>query len=354
MMAELNTAAVHRSLDFVILGTARSGTTALGSAVNLDPECFCGVEYFRGEWHMDYSKLSLPDDFLSDRFKASNPRNTAETHKILREKLAAGPVKFYGNKNPSYFFIISKLHHDLPGLRSAALYRNPSDLAASWDRRATNPKDPWNAGRTGLMGLLNWIVEVARYGEGVANLNVVDYASMFLRDASIFPVLMRHISGRDTSPEAIVAFERTIFQAAPEKPRRARQVPGAPKPHVEFLSHIGVPDLDAAMREAAFAPSLSLVPVLRPFAEANFDKVFGYVLEAVRIRADVEEIGYALRWARLMLTMYDDTGSWTFKAMKPMFARFGEQLGPLADENGQGLAKRIRNLARKDLPRPWE
>ena len=53
MMAELNTAAVHRSLDFAILGTARSGTTALGSAVNLDPECFCGVEYFRGEWHMD-------------------------------------------------------------------------------------------------------------------------------------------------------------------------------------------------------------------------------------------------------------------------------------------------------------
>lgn len=332
----------RRSLDFVILGTARSGTTALGTAVNLDPACFCGIEYFRGDCKMDYRTLSLPEDFLNDKHGSSHPKNAEETQRILRDKLAAGPVSCFGNKQPRYYFLIGKLHRELPDLRSVTLYRNPGELASSWDRRAANPKDRWHSGRSGVMALMNWAVEMSRFGDSIHNLSIADYGATFFKSPDTFAAIMQHITGRAAGQHLLRAFTKEVFRANGDK----RPVGTMAGPHADFLTRIGVPELDHAMRASAFVPNAQVAPMLRDFSDRAFVATFAYAVDSIVKNDNADEMNYLANWARTMITLYDDPTSRTYLAMKTEFSTAAERLRALGSEAGKLYSRKLTNLLR--------
>ena len=333
-----------RTMDFAVLGVARSGTSALGRAINHDPGCFCGIEYFNEEWRLDYAKLGMPEGFFSPDHKATVPKNTKRTQDILRAKLDAGEVIAYGNKHPHYFVMIEHLHRQLPDLRSLCILRRANDIADSSDRRAANPLDSWSAGRTGVFGILAWMFAIARLGDTKIPIRVVDYNSLFFGDEELMSQVIRFVSGRPPSGATMERIAATEYRGG-----GIASVPNKATRYDDFLNRIGAGDLDAAVEKAAFAPLTRLSQAFQDFTDDNMDAVFTFAIDTLRKDGTEEELNFGLQWAYLTTITFDDPASGTFARLWPLLLALTDALLPQASEKGKEFANQFARVLRKRM-----
>ncbi|MBG9388184.1 hypothetical protein [Caenimonas aquaedulcis] len=320
LMAESTSS--RRALDFIVVGVARSGTTALARSINLDAHLYCAIEYFSGQWDVDYGNLSVPEAFFDDAYHASGPKNTELSRLTLREKLAQGEVAAFGNKLPTYHLILDRVNAQLPALRNLCIYRSLNFVTDSVDRRAANPNDDWPEGRTGLFSLFDWVILLARIAEARFDMKVLDYDAMFFADPAIAGQVLHYVGGRVPSSAALDLFRRNEFAGG------GRIISKSPKAtrYDAFLRRIGAPELDREISRAMFVPAADLHPTLRAFVQENLAVTIAHVADSVVAGGLSSEMSWARRWAFMTLAAFDKLDSWTFSLLAPALIDFQERL----------------------------
>jgi hypothetical protein len=145
-----------------VCGCPRSGTTALGRLLNQHPAVALGLERYRylfgrrlGEFH---PSLFAPPRFLDIRAEDGiNPN----TH--LAGKFAPGlQMRVVGDKIPYLYRRFPHVRQAFPKARVLAIFRDPADVARSWQQRADNPADSWPVEAGAAAGLREWKAAVNR------------------------------------------------------------------------------------------------------------------------------------------------------------------------------------------------
>ena len=194
-----------RSLDFIVFGIGRSGTTALAKSLNMHPDILCGIERFH--YATDPGSISFPDAFSSPAFK-SHPKNLTRTLELMASKGAA--VAIVGDKNPRYYCNIEAWQKFKPGIAKIAIYRSPYEYLASWKNRADNPKDIWHPelhGAFGIYELFGMLRALLSHGDDTL---MVPYdAFYFDNDQLVFDILK--FVGADTERFPYEEFRKKIF-----------------------------------------------------------------------------------------------------------------------------------------------
>jgi hypothetical protein len=146
-----------KSLSFLLLGAARSGTTVLAEAINAHPQALCGMESFQAT--DDHSAISFPSSFV-DRLEELSGYQRDVLGELLTQKTGQTLLAI-GNKQPEYDLRLAEILRETPGLRLLLIYRDPRHFMDSWNRRAKNAQDPeWHSGRGGLFGVLSLIIHM--------------------------------------------------------------------------------------------------------------------------------------------------------------------------------------------------
>lgn len=331
----------QRTLDFVVLGIARSGTTALAQAINLDPRCFCAHEYFQ-QRRIDFSKIYVPDAFYDAENASNNDAKLNRAVSDIKRKIAISSELVYGNKEPIHFLIMERLHREIPNLKSLYIYRPGHQIADSWDRRARNEKDRWLPGRSGYFALLEWLIGVSRLADTVQPIRIIDYDSFFFDDPKLYEKLIEYIQGSAPPDAVIERFKRDLFRGAtpPDAPSRMGRFDS-------FLKSIGGGELDLLMRAHSFSVPADIRSNLKRFVAGRWDHVFAHVIDGVANRGTPAERAFALKWISRTVKNYDDPASPTFTRLWPWLVEFAETLLPrMSDEerlDAVAVAKAIRH-----------
>jgi hypothetical protein len=340
-----------RTLDFIVMGVARSGTTGLVRGINQDPECYCSHEYFQEHHKLDYSTVNIPGAFFDAAYAPRNERTRRNVATALRAKLDAGTVARYGDKQPRYFLVMESINRQLPGLRSVIIHRSPAAVADSWDRRALNDKDRWPRGRTGYIGLAEWIIAFLRLAETRIEHRIVDFSALFQDDLAVFTGVMAYLRGSPPSAETVERFAATEFRGgtAP-RPRSASRPRKAWVPrHDTFARSIGAADMDAVLRARALCTVGDIRPLLAAFVDAAIDPVFAYLTDALAASDSPEEKSFALAWAGTIAATYDDPRSPGFARIWPKLVALASSLVSQAGEEDRRRARQFAQILHRRL-----
>lgn len=345
------TAGPSRRLDFIVMGVARSGTTGLVRGINLDPDCFCGHEYFEHHYRLDYATVAVPDAFFDPNYAPGNERNRRNAATILRAKLEAGPVAHYGHKQPRYFLVMESINRQIPGLRNLVIHRQPHAMADSWDRRAFNEQDPWPRGRTGYLGLIEWIVSLVRLAETRIDHRIVDFIALFQDDPAVFARAMTYLRGSPPAAETVERFRAAeFFGATAPRPKSASRPRKSWVPrHDDFARRIGAGDMDAVLRARGLCTAGDIRPLLTAFIDATFDAVFAYATEALVASTLPEERSFALSWAGTIAGTYDDVDTPGYARTWPKLVELAIALLPQAGEEDLRRARQLAQIIRRRL-----
>lgn len=336
----------QRKLDFMVFGIARSGTTALAQAINLDPRCFCAHEYFQQRL-IDFSKIFVPEAFYDEDNASNNAIKLNRAVAEIKRKIAISTDLVYGNKEPIHFLIMERLHRQIPDLKSLYIYRPGHNVADSWDRRARNEKDRWLPGRSGHFALLEWLIGVSRLADTSRAIRMIDYDSFFFDDPTLYSKLIEYIQGSPPAAPVVERFKRDLFRGAtpPDSPARAGRFD-------DFLKSIGGGELDRLMRSRSFSTPADMRSELKSFIAGRWDHVFAHVIDGVTKDGNAAERGFALKWIARTVRNYDDPSSPTFVRMWPWLVEFAETLLPrlTAEErtDAVAVAKAIRHRLGKE------
>jgi len=332
----------HRKLDFVVLGIARSGTTAVVRAINNDPECFCSNEYFREHFKLDYRTVVSPDAFFDSSYASRDEKNARNIQATLREKLRAGNLIAIGDKQPRYFLHMARLHAELPALRSIHIHRPPAEMADSWDRRARNEKDTWPAGRVGYYGILEWLISLARLAELHTNSRLIDYRAMFFHDPQVYIRTMEFISGREPDDATLGRFVRGEFRGT------SGLRPASATRYDTLLSSIDSARMDALSGANAFCGIDTVRAPVQAFVEAAWDTLFAGVTAALADAGTAAERRFAFGWSTTIAAHFDDATSATFTRLWPHLLDLVMAMVPFAEEQDHaGLHRLVRVLTRR-------
>lgn len=312
----------QRRLDFVVLGIARSGTTALAQAINLDPRCFCAHEYFQ-QYRINFSQIFVPEAFYDEANASHNAAKLNRAVAEIKRKAALSSDLVYGNKEPIHFLIMERLHREIPNLKSFYIYRPAQSVADSWDRRARNELDRWPPGRSGFFALLEWLIGISRLADTNQPIRVIDYDSFFFSDPNLYVQLIEYLRGSAPAAPVFERFTRDLFRGAtpPDAPSRAGRFD-------TFVKGLGGRDLDELMRSRPFGVAEDIRGDLRSFIASRLDHVFAHVIDGVSTRGTAAERRFALKWISRVVKNFDDPASNTFVRMWPWLVEFAETLLP--------------------------
>jgi hypothetical protein len=274
-----------RRLDFVVFGVPRSGTKGLARALNLHPNVYCALE--RLPYDVDPARLTFPDAFLTKR-DLRDRRRLPQRDRIARVLLAKPDVRHVGNKNPRYYLTLEMVNAGLPELRNLWIYRSPSGLMQSWDRKQAHYRSSanWQRGQVGLFGLLELLC-------------CLDTCSRFTRDIFVFP----YEAGLNGSSVPIIqaleflgadptTFDRAAFTSKHLPKRRSDAHRDPLHEHErELLDALHAPDLDLILDQRRGFLVSSVRQELREYLAlvgdrlpAALDQAFtGYRDPAVRV-----------------------------------------------------------------------
>lgn len=125
-----------------VFGAPRSGTSGLANLLNTMDNTQIGTELFRNVVKIRDASTLSPADFTPESLtqvveKKFKPEAAAQ-HLGRFEK--CGVV---GDKDPLYHRILPQLSHEFPGCGFVFIFRNVTDVARSFQRRADDPSDTW-------------------------------------------------------------------------------------------------------------------------------------------------------------------------------------------------------------------
>jgi hypothetical protein len=201
-------------LDFVVFGPGRSGTTSFLAAFNLHPKVFCASEFL--PMTEDHSAFRMPENLLHSRL--SERPHRLKSLDTLRNKLAQGPVQFYGNKMPRYYLRLNALRRELPELKFFYIYRSPLEFVHSWDRRSRDDSDRWPEGMRGVYGAIEQMFCLMRLAQMPPGVTMVSYRALFFRDPKLMLRVLKRLGAKPRE------FDQAMFEAQifPHKERNFR------------------------------------------------------------------------------------------------------------------------------------
>jgi hypothetical protein len=281
-------------LDFVVFGIPRSGTHAFAQAFNLHPEIFCGIEFLKLRHRV--TNLPLPHVFIRPR---KNEKRLHQRHRdLLNAKLQQGPVRFYANKMPAYYFRLRGLLDEKPALKMFYIYRSPTSFVHSWDSRAARPNDKWPSGRRGAFGVIELVFCLKRLASLATPVSAVSYDAMFFDDPALMARMVEQV-GADARRFDQQAFETELFGQASRKTIRS----GA---YEELFKRFRFDAVDAYFAANPF--SMTDADQFRTLVREQFRSVPQphEFVDWLR-RFDPAALGYLERWREIVRKRLDNT-----------------------------------------------
>lgn len=190
-------------MDFTIFGVARSGTTALASAINLHPKLFCSIEAFLP--HKKINQFSFPDAFMD--FDICGEKSIKHKKMISEKKT----IISYGNKFPRYFAYIDFISQQFPNIINIGVYREDFNIVHSWNERVKSESN-WDKGRTGIVGVFEQLAFFSYLfkSENKIKTYLFSYDKLFVSDKK-HSVDLYNIFENDNS-EAVESFQKNVFR----------------------------------------------------------------------------------------------------------------------------------------------
>lgn len=169
-----------------VFGCPRSGTTALGILLNRHPVIALGIERYKHIAMGGRGREFQPELFEQTRFLDIRPddTNTGRQNEHLAQKFSSGrPIRLTGDKIPRLYRRLTPLRATFPDAYLMVIFRDPVDVALSWQARADSPRDSWPAENGAAKALVEWlncvnIVADAQPSCG-EKLTIVDYDRFF-------------------------------------------------------------------------------------------------------------------------------------------------------------------------------
>ena len=171
--------------NLFVFGCPRSGTTALGAILNAHPLICLGIERYR---HIAMGALVrefLPSLFTPERFcqmDEQEPKRAA--NQFLLKKFESGrPLAFIGDKIPRLYARLDVLEREFPEASIIYIFRDPLEVAHSWQKRADNPQDSWPSTNGRVAAIAEWTKSIDAMVEALprwkARATIIDYATFF-------------------------------------------------------------------------------------------------------------------------------------------------------------------------------
>lgn len=226
-----------RSLDFIVFGVGRSGTTSLATALNLHRDILCGIERFH--YNVAPVLIDFPRSFEDMSFKC-NAHHAGPNLELLASKGAS--VAFAGNKNPRYYCNLEAWRMFKPDLRKIAIYRSPYEYLASWQQRAGNPDDGWHIDMQGVFGIYELFGLLRALLDHADDTLMVPYNAFYFDNDQTILDIVRHI-GADVERYPHGEFLKTIHSAS--KPAKSR--PKLPGDIVKMLEAANIETIDRVL-----------------------------------------------------------------------------------------------------------
>jgi hypothetical protein len=162
-----------------IVGSQRSGTTALASYLNEHPEILVCRERYK---YLAPGRIT-PSLFTFDRILDFRPGETSQSregHVRILEGKDPARLKWVGDKCPKFVRHLEVLARNNPGARFIVLLRPAGDVAESFQARASDSGDRWPGSNGFEDGMQRWNAALAhtrRFVERdrLRSLLIVDY-----------------------------------------------------------------------------------------------------------------------------------------------------------------------------------
>ena len=146
-----------------VCGTARSGTTALARLLNAHPKIALGIERYKNillskpDPSFNYADLFTKDRFLSIEPGDSNV-NFAKSYTtdMDRARKKFDDAIYVGDKVPGLYKRLDFLHHEYPNCVVIYIVRDPLYVATSWQARASDDADTWDARQGYVEAIEEW------------------------------------------------------------------------------------------------------------------------------------------------------------------------------------------------------
>lgn len=177
----------HRLL--FLAGLGRSGTTALFNVFSAHPQIVLGVERYKRLYLRNDVTINA-DLFTRERFFDFSDDATNVTPQIgegwavhyQRMQERWDSATYVGDKMVT--IRAQRIWETLPDARFVFIVRDPEQVAASWDARASNPQDSgWAEGRDARRAVISWNKAVRRIRRAVRqrpdHAVVVEYERFF-------------------------------------------------------------------------------------------------------------------------------------------------------------------------------
>lgn len=167
-------------------GCPRSGTTALGNILNAHPLICVGVERYRQLAIGPRGQEFLPDLFEPERFMQIDDADTSAliaNRKLFRKFNSSRELKFIGDKIPRLYTRLSFIASKFPDARLVYIFRDPLEVAYSWQKRADNPADGWPSINGRMAALTEWVKSIELMAEALPRWEgqaiILNYANFF-------------------------------------------------------------------------------------------------------------------------------------------------------------------------------
>lgn len=304
------------TLNFIVSGVPRSGTSAFARSLNLHPKLFCGIECFPITY--DYAGFAAPQSFLSLADADTRTRAQDNSLEALNNKLATGnPPTLYGNKLPRYYFCLWRLQRENMQPQILHLYRDPIATAQSWDRRAANPKDSlWQRGQIGLFAVAECFIALLRLAQLDQPICLISHTRYFSTDPNDYARVLKVLGVRpDKTAEA--SFRAEYFQ----RKAVAEQTPP------DWAADIDVAGLSAWVNTLAAAPQthLSEPAIAQALAQRWTDAMPHITRHLVQAAAtDTDVRAYADNWLNILKHHLNKDCPATYSALTPMLDALSE------------------------------
>lgn len=185
-----------QNLNFIVFGTARSGTTAVASLLNATEEIFCGIEII--EPRADHSKLRMPVG-LRRRISRELSSNTRMRRLLtdLQERINSDRAErfiSFGNKHPRYYDRLQGVLDEIGSRKALMCYRDLVPTAQSYDMRAQ--AGSWDPGRQGVFAIGDMLLQLkALAATPDADILVVPNTATFNDWRSVIQSCAEHVLG---------------------------------------------------------------------------------------------------------------------------------------------------------------
>jgi len=215
-------------MHLFVSGCPRSGTTALTRLLNLHPSIVVGLERYKNVFGRQ--KFVTKDMFEADRFFDFHPddsnflpeksQQARDFYEKARTKFST--ATFIGDKYPQFFRFYGGIFKNLPDAKIVFIFRDPSYVAQSWERRSLDSSD-WPSKNDARRAIAYWndaLAYTLAYTQIKKSAFVfVDYEQFFAgREQSLIELF--HLVGAEVTR----AIQDTVAQEAADEFKRSQEV----------------------------------------------------------------------------------------------------------------------------------